>query len=128
MPGLTVEVETASDPSERTVELKGERFLVGRGRDCKVRILEDQVSRHHALMVLVNGRWMIEDLDSSNGMFLNDKRCALAELRPGDILRLGGGGATFRITALDPPPPRDDEGLLGTRIIRLRERERHPEE
>ena len=121
MPGLTVEVQTASSPEPERVEIEGERFLVGRGRDCKVRVLEEQVSRHHALLVLVNGRWMIEDLDSSNGTFLNDQRVAIAELWPGDRLRLGEAGAKFRILSLDPPPAQDAQGRMGSRIIRRKD-------
>ena len=54
-------------------------------------VLEDpQVSRHHARLTLQAGGYVIEDLGSTNGTFINEQRLAGAQLiNPGDKLRLG---------------------------------------
>lgn len=58
--------------------------------------LEDQqtmsVSRRHARLVAVNGRHMIKDLDSNNGLFINGSRLMpnhAQPLQPGDSISLG---------------------------------------
>lgn len=50
---------------------------------------DDQVSRHHAAVVFANGEFVIEDLDSTNGTFLNGKRIKRAPLEPGAEVRVG---------------------------------------
>jgi predicted component of type VI protein secretion system len=54
-------------------------------------VLEDpQVSRHHARLTLQAGGYVIEDLGSTNGTFINEQRLTGAQpINPGDRLRLG---------------------------------------
>lgn len=67
------------------------RLLVGRSRCCDVVLSGPEVSRRHALLRFRDGRWIIQDLESTNGTFVNDVRVGRCELRPGDRLLLGGG-------------------------------------
>lgn len=50
---------------------------------------DDTVSRRHAELRVRDGRWMVRDLGSINGTWLNGRRVGDAEVRPGDELRLG---------------------------------------
>lgn len=49
------------------------------------------ISRKHAALMLTNsGSRLVQDLQSVNGVYLNDVRVTQAELRDGDVLQLGG--------------------------------------
>jgi hypothetical protein len=56
---------------------------------------DDQVSRHHAAVVYSEGEFFIEDLDSTNGTFLNGERVKRSPLNPGAEVRVGR--RTFRL-------------------------------
>jgi sigma-B regulation protein RsbU (phosphoserine phosphatase) len=55
-------------------ELDGDRAIIGRSADCEVPIDVPAVSRRHAAILHERGRYFVEDLQSRNGTFLNDKR------------------------------------------------------
>ena len=68
----------------------GGRLLLGRAPTCQLVFADDTVSRRHAELRLVEGRWMLRDLGSSNGTWVNGRRVMEAEVAPGDDLQLGG--------------------------------------
>ncbi len=55
-------------------ELDGDRAIIGRSADCEVAVDVPAVSRRHAAILRDGGRYFVEDLQSRNGTFLNDKR------------------------------------------------------
>src|SRR5437879_10185002 len=64
--------------------------VVGRRRDCDLRILSSEVSRRHCLLRIDDGYLNVEDLDSINGTFVNGSRVVGKQvLRPGDHLEVG---------------------------------------
>ncbi|MGQ0383550.1 MAG: FHA domain-containing protein [Gammaproteobacteria bacterium] len=65
------------------------RMMIGRADDCDIRLDSKYVSRHHAIMVNREGHVAIEDLRSSNGIFVNAKKVDHADLRPGDTVAIG---------------------------------------
>jgi pSer/pThr/pTyr-binding forkhead associated (FHA) protein len=82
-------VERGTD-QKRVVHLHSEQTIVGRRHDCDVRILSSQVSRRHCLLSIQNGYLNVEDLDSSNGTFINGQRAVGKQiLHPGDSLEVG---------------------------------------
>ena len=56
----------------RRWELQDE-LIIGRDEDCAIRIDDRQVSRHHARLLVRNGKVELEDLGSKNGTFLAGK-------------------------------------------------------
>ncbi|HVT03481.1 MAG TPA: FHA domain-containing protein [Thermoanaerobaculia bacterium] len=50
------------------------------------------VSSRHAELVYESGSWMLRDLGSTNGTFVNQARVTAQRLKSGDILELGNGG------------------------------------
>jgi len=75
---------------DQVTELSQDVMMVGRGRDCGLVLLDPSVSRNHArLLVRSDGSVIVEDLDSANGVFVNDSRVRARELANGDLLRFG---------------------------------------
>jgi len=51
--------------------LKDEKSAIGRATECAVRLDDQSVSRHHAELTRTETGWMIRDLGSKNGTFVN---------------------------------------------------------
>jgi len=65
------------------------RVIVGRSPDNEIYIKSKFVSRHHAQLVSDDEGCVIEDLNSTNGVFLGEKQVKKYRLRSGDIVSLG---------------------------------------
>jgi pSer/pThr/pTyr-binding forkhead associated (FHA) protein len=70
------------------------------GRQAGVHLLIDEpsVSRRHAVISYINRQYMVQDMGSTNGTFVNNERIELAQpciVQPNDILRFGNI-ATFK--------------------------------
>jgi hypothetical protein len=68
----------------------GGLLLLGRSSGCHLVFADDTVSRRHAELRFDDGRWMLRDLGSSNGTWVNGRRVMEAEVAPGDEVQLGG--------------------------------------
>jgi hypothetical protein len=63
---------------------------IGRGERCGIRLDDTYASQAHARLSARNGTWIAEDLGSTNGTFLNERRLeSPSEVRAGDVLRIG---------------------------------------
>jgi len=65
------------------------RVIVGRSPDNEIYIKSKFVSRHHAQLVSDESGCVIEDLNSTNGVFLGEKQVKKYRLRDGDVVSLG---------------------------------------
>lgn len=77
------------DDERREFPLSGRKTILGRRQDCQLRIPTKDVSRQHCVLLTDGDHIVAKDLGSSNGTFVNGKRIAETELKPGDRLRLG---------------------------------------
>ena len=72
-----------------TLTLDG-TLQIGRADACQIKLSDTYVSSFHARIFRRDGAWYVEDLGSTNGTYLNQRRVtALAELRAGDRLKVG---------------------------------------
>jgi ABC-type multidrug transport system ATPase subunit/pSer/pThr/pTyr-binding forkhead associated (FHA) protein len=77
--------------AERAVRLGDTPITLGRDPKCDLVVLDPQVSRQHARLTRSGKGWQLEDLDSTNGTFLNNRRLARPKiLSAGDSIGLGG--------------------------------------
>jgi membrane-bound lytic murein transglycosylase D len=82
-------------------------FRIGRAADCEVSLQDQFVSRVHARGYFEAGQWWIEDLNSSNGLFVDGQRLSKVLLATGSTVRLGVEGLElhFAVEQIAPPPP-----------------------
>jgi two-component system alkaline phosphatase synthesis response regulator PhoP len=73
---------------EKVFPLIGE-LSIGREEGNDVQLLDPLISKQHALVYMVEGRPVVEDLASLNGTFVNGERVGKAGLRGGDTIRIG---------------------------------------
>src|SRR5579871_970999 len=64
-------------------------IFLGRGADCAVRTDDAMVSRKNCKLSFGGGKFFVEDLGSSNGTFVNERRVQKQQLNHGDIIRCG---------------------------------------
>ncbi len=65
------------------------RIFLGRTSDNDLQVESKYVSRHHAQVITTVGQSCIEDLNSTNGIFVGDKRVRRHQLQDGDVVKLG---------------------------------------
>ncbi len=76
--------------------MEGATASIGRSSTNDIAVPEQHVSRQHAVITYRNGVFMLNDLGSANGTFVNDQRVADAfPLASGDIIRLYVPTLTF---------------------------------
>ena len=59
------------------IELPSEQLAIGRSSESGLVIRDDYTSTHHARLMLWNDGWVVQDLDSTNGTFLDGARVML---------------------------------------------------
>jgi diguanylate cyclase (GGDEF)-like protein len=64
--------------------------ILGRGAEASIALDAESVSRRHARVSHVSGGFVLEDMGSTNGSFVNDRRIDRCRLANGDLLRIGG--------------------------------------
>jgi len=78
---------------------------IGRRLENQLTIDDPRVSRTHAQLRSIKGRYVVFDLDSTGGTFVNGKRTSQTILYPGDVISLAGVNLVF---GQDNPLPRPD--------------------
>lgn len=93
--GVGAGVYLKDDPARTGITL-GECTTVGSGRDCGLRLSCDYVSRQHCRFWRTDADWAIEDLDSTNGVYINGTRIERrALLKDGDVIQVGAATLMF---------------------------------
>src|SRR5262245_11379146 len=67
--------------------LDSDQIALGRGSDCDIQIDRDSVSRRHARVFRNGPQWMVEDLGSTNGSYINDVPIERSPLKDSDFLK-----------------------------------------
>jgi type II secretory pathway predicted ATPase ExeA len=70
-------------------ELKPGRLVIGRTADNDIQIDSKFISRHHCQIVTQPDSCLIEDLNSTNGIFVQSKRVRLHNFNDGDVVQVG---------------------------------------
>jgi two-component system response regulator HydG len=84
-------------------------LLIGRAKTCDVPIPDPAVSRQHCRVVILDGRLILEDLDSSNSVLVNGVPVRRCELCMGDEIAVGS--ATLLVAQSNDELPKIDTNL-----------------
>jgi hypothetical protein len=75
-----------SGPREgMAIDLPEEQLTIGRSSESGLVIRDDYTSTHHARLMLWNDQWVVQDLDSTNGTFLDGVRVTLPTPVPPNV-------------------------------------------
>jgi uncharacterized protein YkwD len=111
----------AINPSHRRTRelaLSGSEITVGSEKGNRLSLSEGGVSRRHAVIRYRDGRYLIRDLQSTNGTFVNEKRIRdTTALKDGDHVRFGNARFVF----LDPRPVKDRATKRRLSVVRMAE-------
>lgn len=100
---LATQTQPRQSPSQEAASVWGiqwlapeERFhplqagaIIGRSESCALPLAGLSISRHHARLEREGPLWVLRDLTSKNGSFINGQRREVAPLAPQDTVRLG---------------------------------------
>jgi general secretion pathway protein A len=87
-------------------ELKLGRFIIGRTAENDLQVDSKYVSRHHAQIITTLHTSIVEDLNSTNGIYLRKKRVRRRVLNDGDVIHIG----QHEIMYIDERTPRQQTG------------------
>ena len=91
--------------SGRTIPLVKPVINIGRQLENELVLDGPRVSRYHAQLRAVHGQYVLLDLKSSSGTFVNGKRITQRTLNPNDVVSIGGIELTY---TQDTPVTRRD--------------------
>ncbi len=89
----------------RPIVLSGPDLILGRSRRCDIRIASSTVSGRHCRLQLVSGYWVVEDLNSSNGVRVDGIRYQRKCVMPGAELSLSREAFILEYEPGDGVPP-----------------------
>ncbi len=91
------EIEVRADGETLSVQsFPAGRIIVGRSPDNEIYIKSKFVSRHHAQLISDDQGCVIEDLNSTNGVFVDEKQIKKYRLNDGDVVSLGVHQLVYR--------------------------------
>ncbi len=94
------------------IPLIKEKLLIGRRESCDIVLRFANVSAHHCELSVEGGYWYIRDLQSRNGVKINDVRVQERRLDPGDSLAVAKHRYRIEYSPADlgavGPPPSDN--------------------
>jgi len=127
-PTFRLIMQSPPTPGKEFALTKDEIFL-GREASCDIVLSDAEVSRRHARIYLGTSGYVIEDLGSTNGTFVNDQRLSGPHLlQSGELVRLGENtNLSYQATVFDPnatmisSPPQADYSLPPEPVITTQE-------
>ncbi len=96
-PSHVTEIEVRADGETVSVQsFPTGRIIIGRSPDNEIYIKSKFVSRHHAQLISDDQGCVIEDLNSTNGVFVGERQVKKYRLRDGDVVSLGVHQLVYR--------------------------------
>src|SRR5262245_30998156 len=112
------------DGSRRSYTLHDAPLVIGRDPKGGVCLEDSQVSWKHAALIHENGACVIEDLGSSNGTYIGNRRIQRQPLNPGEIVRIGPFEITLQAAAAPSPTSASEHTMFDVAAVRSLARQR----
>ncbi len=104
-PGITIFIKILHGIESQRFFTQSE-IMIGRDSHCDLSLIDETMSAHHARLSHHHGQWWLEDLNSTNGTFLNrEKLNTPAVIISGDEFKCGNTEFTIRVEADNPLSP-----------------------
>ncbi|HLD74732.1 MAG TPA: FHA domain-containing protein [Bdellovibrionota bacterium] len=88
--GYEARLHIVSGPEEGTTyQLVGKSINIGRQSDNDIVLKDLKASRHHVQIFFKDNRYVVKDLNSQNGVFINNQKVVESEIRSGDFVSMG---------------------------------------
>ena len=88
-PSISLNIKVDQGP-ESVRQFSQPQIMIGRDTKCDLSIMDEALSAHHARLTHHHGQWWLEDLNSTNGTFLNrEKLTTSAVVITGDDFKCG---------------------------------------
>lgn len=87
--------------------------VIGRHTDCEILVDHESVSRRHARIRWPGETWVVDDLESTNGVQVNGVAIKMAVLRDADFITIGSVIFKF-LTSSEARPPDSDQNDPGS--------------
>lgn len=88
MPRILIS-EPDKTPQPYKLPLDGDVFTIGRGHDNDIQLDDPSTSTHHCKLVRISGGFALKDDGSTNGIFFEDTRYDIVDLREEKTVHLG---------------------------------------
>jgi pSer/pThr/pTyr-binding forkhead associated (FHA) protein len=108
-----------SDTLEGEIHLEEDETVFGRDEDTDITIEDKRISRKHCKISTEEGNFIISDLGSSNGTFVNGQRVTQKTLESGDRIQIGSNILEFRIEKPVKPQKRSPIGVLAKAALAI---------
>jgi serine phosphatase RsbU (regulator of sigma subunit) len=115
MPDIHIEILDAL--GRRIVPMDKPTFVIGRRSGSDVHVMDAEVSREHAEIAEVGGRYLVRDRGSRYGTFLNGSPVTEHTLTNGDRIRLGKSGKAEILFWIGTPPAESPSSGSGASVI-----------
>ncbi len=83
--------------ANKVFQLEDYSLIIGRRESCDIVLPDESVSRRHARLEPKKEGWVISDLNSGNGTYINGVRVNSTVLSPGDTIKLGATLCVFKV-------------------------------
>lgn len=96
--GMPPSVFLYDEARDRAYALTGDRQNIGRESANEIVVPDINISRVHAeIHMQPNGQWVISDLGSTNGLYVNGQKVQSAQLKDADMITIGTSTLEFQL-------------------------------